>query len=208
MRTSKADKNYLSLNNGCAMFYAGTVNLQYLPLSEPIPKVISPEDPLKWDAILKCSNRHDTTLTDLKVAQGQENSLDINNKSSNLDFSGDWGVSCNIGDQVFTIKGASHDIKISGNIYSDGKKAVVVIGEWSDQSYDKSYNIDLSDLKMADGSPVTVIVSRVNNPILAAFGRSKDIKFPKNFKVLTLMSLGEQIYWWAKWLAVKAKIIK
>lgn len=205
MRTSKADKNYLSLNDGCAIFYAGTINLQYLASSEPVPKVIYPENPFDWDAVLKCSNRHDTVLTDLKVAQGQENSLDINNKSSNLDFSGDWGVSFGEGDQVFTIKGGSHDIKISGDIYSRGKKAIVVIGEWSDQNYDPSYNIDLSGLRMADGSPVTIIVSRVNSPILAAFGKSKDIKLPANSKVLTFMSLAEQIYWWLKWCFVKIK---
>lgn len=208
MRTSKADKNYLSLNDGCAIFYAGTVDLKYLPSTEPIPTKITPENPIEWDAILKCSNRHDTVLNGLEVSQGQENSLDINNKSSNLDFSGEWGVSCATGDQVFTIKGGSHDIKLSGKIFSKGRKAIVVIGEWSDQSYDTSYNIDLSELEMYDGSAVTIIVSRVNCPILAAFGKSKDIKFPKNFKVKTIMSLGEQIYWWAKWLAIKAKIIK
>jgi hypothetical protein len=206
MRTSKKDVNYFSISQNQCEYFSGSGAAQ--PGQVPTPPVFSPLYPLDYDAILKISNSTDIILNDVEVAQGRENSVDCNNYARNSSVSGLFGVGGEKGDQVFTIKGGSNNLKFAGTIFSSGKKAHIVIGEWSDQSFETSYNIDLSELKTHDGSPVTVIVSRVNNPILSAFGKSKDIKFPANFKVLTTISLLEQAYWWIKLFFVKTGIIK
>lgn len=206
MRTSKKDINYFSISQNQCEYFSGSGSAQ--PGQIPVPPVFYPLYPSDYDAILKISNSTDVNLSGVEIAQGRENSVDCNNYARNSSVSGSFGLGGGKGDQVFTIKGGSNNLKFAGTIFSSGKKAHIVIGEWSDQSFKTSYNIDLSGLKTHDGSPVTIIVSRVNNPILSAFGKSKDIKFPENCKVLTLFSLAEQVYWWAKFLYIKIYSLK
>jgi len=208
MRTAEADQNYLSLDKEHATFYAGTDAWFWLAENGPIPTTLLPPNPKDWDSILKLSGRKNTTLRGLVVDQGKENSLDVNNRSSQCVLIGYWGAEGDEGEQVITIKGGSHDITVGGNVYSRGTDCDIEIGAYSDQSFATSYNIDLSALRRADGKPLTVVLGRVNSPLKALFGKPKDIKLPANCKVLFWGSLGEQIYWWAKYLLVKTTLIR
>lgn len=197
IRTSHADKNYLSLNSDSVVWFAGTPDEKQGELPNPI--VLSEIDPnKKWDSFLKTSGRKNTYLTGIRIAQGNENAIDSNNQTAFCSFGGNFGVGGGVGDQVITTKGGSHDIDYSGIIHSDGKNAHVVIGAWSDQSLNPSYNLDYSKLIHISGKPLTFIMGRVRNPIAAIFGKSKDIYLPKGAKILVWKSLGNQIYWWAK----------
>ena len=206
MRTSKKDINYLSISENQVEYFSGSDNPR--PGTIPVPPIINPAFPENYDAILKISNSTGIELYDVQIAQGRENTVDCNNHARNCIVKGFFGINAGSGDQVFTVKGGSHDLEFAGTILCNHKKADVVVGEWSDQSYNTSYNLDFSGLKTLNGAPVTFIFSRVNSPIMAAFGKPKDIKLPPNAKVRTLFSLAEQIYWWTKWLFVKTGIIK
>jgi hypothetical protein len=198
-RTSKADKNFFSLDAQNAVWFAGTDEWCYE--TGPIPTELMPENPQDWDAILKTSNRSDTYLKELRIAQGRENALDQNNRTRDCSFQGDFGVGSGPlrqpnPDQVITTKGGSHDIVYSGTIWSKGRNADVVVGAWSDQSHDISTDLDYSGLSRVDGQPVTFILSRCAR-----------VKLPPNAKVLRLKSLGYSIYWWAKFAAVKLHLL-
>ena len=204
IRTAEKDKNYLSLNSQSIVWFAGTDQEREDPGPLARPLILTPDNPKDWDSILKCSGRQQTILSGVVVSQAKENVLDINNRSAGLSFDGEWGITGKEGEQVFTIKGASHDIKLGGPVHSRGTKADIVIGCWSDQSNDPAYNIDLTDLYYVSGRPLTVVVGRVASPILALFGKSKSLKMPKNSKVLFWASVGEILHWWGKRAAVKA----
>jgi len=206
LRTAKQDHNFLSLNYDSVVWFAGTD--REVEHNESIPLSLLPDDPKNWDAILKCSNRHNTHLRGLNVAQGMENALDINNRSSHCSFEGDWGVTGVKGDQVITVKGGSNNISVMGNISSRGNRADLVTGLWSDQSFETSHHIDYSHLYHTNGRPLTFIFCRVNSPIMAALGRPRDIQLPPGAKVLFWKSIGSQIHWWCKFAAVKLGIIK
>lgn len=208
MRTSKADKNYLSLNSQSVVWFAGTPEEREETAPLPQPLTLTPENPTAWDSILKLSGRQKTQMAGLAIGQGMENALDVNSSSAFIDLEGDWGVDVGYGDQVFTIKGGSHDIKLSGIVFSSGKKAVCTLGCWSDQSTEPVYNIDLSQLVMISGQPFTVIFGRVKNPLAALFGRSDHIKLPLGAKILFWRSIGEILYWWGKRAAVKLGLFR
>ena len=193
-RTSKADRNFFSLDATNAVWFAGTDEWRYE--TGAIPTKLVPEKPQDWDAILKTSNRADTNLISLSVAQGRENALDQNNKTRDCSFHGDFGVGGGEGDQVITTKGGCQHLTYSGTIWSKGRNADVVVGAWSDQSHDISTDLDYSDLSRADGQPVTFILSRCAR-----------VKLPPNAKVLRLKSLGYSIYWWVKLAAVKLHLL-
>lgn len=198
LRTSEKDANYYSLNKDSAVWYAGTPDEQ--PAADPYNGMkLNPGDPKQWDAILKFSNRHNTSLADLEVAQGKENALDINNLSSGLRLSGEWGKWGDEGEQVITVKGGSSNIVITGHIHSTGKRADIVLGLWSDQSDKPSHHLDLASLFHADGRPITAILCRVDR---------STVKLPFNSKILFWKSLGATIEWWAKWVVVKAGLFR
>lgn len=213
---SQRDCNYVSLQRDTVTLFAGTdaeahyanadVNLQRISLIPPEPKL--------WETALKCSDRHGTALTALRVAQCKENVLDINASSSDLNLTGDWGVVGDEGEQVITIKGGSHDIRVAGEVHSHGRRADIVIGLYSDQSFAPTHDIDLSSLQPStarsiSGRPLTVILCRVNQPWRAWFGGApKDIQLPPGARVLKLASFGAQVHYWAKLGAVKAGLIK
>lgn len=204
-RTSKKDRNFYSLDAENAVWFAGTENWRYAPTT--IPSEFMPEKPQEWDAIFKTSNRCGTNLKGLRVAQGRENCLDNNNGTRFCSFQGDFGVGGGTGDQTITTKGGSHHVSYSGTIWSKGRRADCVAGAWSDQSHETSHTLDYSGLSRADGQPLTFILSRVNSPFMAALGRPRDIILPKGAKVLFWASIGDQIYWWLKRLAVKLHLL-
>lgn len=210
LRTEKQrDANWLSLNADTITYFAGTPQeVSYSNGEVEIPRDIMPPRPKDWETAFKCSKRTNTHLTGLRVAQCKENVHDANNQTAHCSFYGDWGVTGDEGEQVFTGKGGSHHLVYGGAVHSRGARADIVIGLWSDQCFDASHNLDYSRLVHASGRPLTFILCRVNNPIRAALGRPTDIKLPPGAKVLFWKSIGAQIGWWVKWLAVKAGLFR
>lgn len=204
-RTSRADQNFLSLSDNEAVWFAGTPNEQHGDLPNPITLV--PINPQGWDAILKISYSTDLHLWNVAIAQGKENVVDINRMSSGVAIQGELGLGGGEGDQVITVKGGSWGIMISGAVHSQGRKATVVVGTWSDQSHDTSHHLDFTGLYRVDGKPVTFILGRVNNPIRAMLGHPTDIQLPHGARVLFWRSLGEQAYFWLKLAAVKIGVL-
>jgi hypothetical protein len=96
------------------------------------------------------------------VKAGYEDVVDINNRSSWVVLFGDtWDIS---GSKYgFTIKGGSHDCAIHGTIRGHGRECDVDLGNWSDQSNDKTRRIVLN-LRSEDGSPIRVRVLNADRP--------------------------------------------
>ncbi len=199
-RTSRADKNWLSISANIGQWYAGTPTPT--PAVEPYPSTLVPLNPLDWDAILKvCDGTTGLTLVGMNIAQGRENVVDLNNGATDIGIAGYLGTPLLSGDQVITVKGGCKRIRIGGTVVSAKPKsgAIVIVGNWSDQSYEPSTDVDLTGLAINDGSPVTVILGRVNNPLRAiVLGHHPDIHLPAGAKVLVLKSLGLWAYWWMK----------
>lgn len=201
IRTSKADKNWLSLNSDSVVWFAGTPDEKQGELIYPLdlkPSLQNTFTTTSWDAILKLSGRTDTQLAGLEVAQGKENSVDINSVSHSIALEGRFGINGGVGDQVFTIKGGTYDVAIKGSVESTGRIAHCTIGNWSDQSTATTHHLDLSLLRVTSGEPFTVVFGRVNSPILTILGKSPDIALPPNVRILVWKSLGLLGYWWVK----------
>jgi hypothetical protein len=197
MRTSKADKNYLSWSGDTLQWFLGTDHPKDCP---KVPDELLPVCPEDWDSAAKISNNKWPILVKhIVMAQCRENVIDINNKAKNIIFHGVFGREGEVGDQVVTIKGGSGRITLSGVIKSKGRNADLVIGNWSDQSTDKSYDIDLYGLYRLDDQPVSVILARVDRG---------SVKLPINCKILWCKSLAYTAYWWLKLAAVKAGLFK
>lgn len=203
IRTAEKDQNYLSLNESSVVWFAGTEKeLEELnPLVQPLE--LLPENPKDWDSILKCSGRKNERLVAVTVAQGKENALDINNESENLDFSGFWGHRGTEGQQVITVKGGSRYITLAGPVYAKGTDCDIELGCWSDQSSKSSFNLDLSGLYCGRGQRLTVKIARVKDFWKTWLGMKTSVRLPEDSKILRLKSLGEYIYWWAKFFAIK-----
>lgn len=198
IRTSRADVNYLSISANIGEWYSGSPTP--LPAIEPYPSELTPLHPLDFDATLKiCDDTKKITLTGMAIAQGRENAVDFNNGVIDCAVVGYLGTPTLKGDQVITVKGGCKLIHVGGTVCSaKPRNAIVVVGAWSDQSFDPSAELDFTGLSMDDGSPVTFIFGRVNHPLRAALGRPRDIYLPEGAKVLLWKSLGYQIAWWAK----------
>lgn len=195
-RTSRADRNYLSVTpEGCTL-WAGTDRA--IPAACPTDgEVIAPDAGESCDAVLKLSRLQGGQVAGLLVAQGGENSLDCNSQCRDCQLEGAWGTGGGEGDNVITVKGGCERLTISGFIYSRGRNADVVVGAWSDQCHSKSVDLDFSGLARRDGQPVTFILARC-----------KRVKLPPGTKVLRLRSLGYSCYWWLKFAAVKLGLFR
>ncbi len=193
IRTSRADKNYLGLGaNGAVDLYAGT-DLA-CPGTLPDPFVVNPVNPQDWDAVIKAGGGvgNGWTIPSGKASQGRENVVDNNHVHDNS-FTLAYGEPGQVGDQVITAKGGSYNLTFGGTIYSKGRNADVVVGAWSDQCFDRSHDLDFSNLRRADGDPVRFVLSRCYN-----------VKLPPNADVLIWKSWAYSAYWWGKWVYVKA----
>lgn len=195
LRTATKDVNYFSLNVDSIVWFAGSSEERQTS-NIPYPLDLLPDDSKRWDSILKLSGRVDTALCGLRVSQGKENSLDINNETHHCSLEGQFGITGNEGEQVITIKGGSYGLSIKGSIDSKGTNCDIEIGQWSDQSTKTTHHIDLSLLRSS--RPLSVVFGRVNNPILAILGKSPDIALPPNARILVWKSLGLLGYWWVK----------
>lgn len=193
IRTSRADRNYLSYSGDTVQLYMGTPEAR--SIQPPYPMDMLPTDPQSWDAVLKVSSNDNavslvsTPDAPVRIAQGRENAIDCNNLAGDVTIRGEIGYGGGEGDQVVTIKGGSSDITISGTIHSRGRDCDVELGMWSDQSTDPVHHLDLVGLKRADGRPVTVIIVRAD---------MRTIALPEGAKVLQLKSALAVAYWWAK----------
>ncbi len=200
IRTSRADRNWLSISDDTAQLYLGTDHPEPFELPADGSLTLTPPTPQDWDAILKVSS-NDTplTLTRVRIAQGRENVLDFNRYASYVLVEGDLGWGGGEGDQVVTIKGGSRYITVAGTIHSRGRNGDVVLDAWSDQSSDLVFNIDLVGLKRADGQPVTVILGRFNR---------RGVCLPPNARILWVKSVGYWAYYWLKLAAVKLGVMR
>jgi hypothetical protein len=202
-RTSKADLNYLSVSNGVWGVNEGSDHAENLP-GEPDWDTFSltPPNARDYASLLKiCDNSRGLSIPKpatglLSIAQGQENAVDVNNRVASLNLVAHFGAGGQSGDQVITVKGGCHDLRFWGIIHSTGNNAEVVVGNWSDQCYDESYNLDFTGLVHEDGQPVTFILARC-----------RDVKLPPGARVLRWKSLCLSAYWWAKWAAVKLHLL-
>lgn len=208
IRTATKDCNYLSLNRDSVVWYAGT-DQERQAEAIPYPVELVPEDPKAWDSILKVSGREGLDLTaapGVRIAQGKENAIDINNRAAHINIPGDIGVTGVEGEQVITIKGGSHHIIIAGYVYSRGTDCDVEIGCWSDQSTEVTHDVDLSRLAHHSGRSLTVVLGRVRQPWKVWLGKvPSDIKLPLGARLDVWGSIQEQLAWWAKrvWVAAR-----
>lgn len=149
-------------------------------------------------SILKISGKSYVDLHGLKVGQGRECSVDINNGSTAVFSDCEFGSSELSGHQVFSVKGFSTAV-ISGNLKGRGKrfKADILIDNWSDQDY-RGSRVNLTHARHEDGKPINVVLR---------YGASQ-VALGENAKVLIKESIGLTVYWWAKWLVRKILFIR
>lgn len=155
-----SDVNYFSISNDGYTIDAGSPDARQVT-ELPEGNSFTPLRRDKYSDILKFSNRQSFSLTNVYVSQGKEDSVDINNRCSNITLQGNFAIE-GYGKQVFTIKGGSKDIFISGVIENPGNHTDVEIGNWSDQSKEKTTNVQLN-LRRMDGKPVRVIIGHASN---------------------------------------------
>lgn len=189
-RTSRPDRNWLSFSGDTLMWYLGTDHPE--PCAR-VPVEARPPNPLEWDSAVKVSGNTYPIHTTIAIAQCRENALDINH-SADVTVRGVFGHPGEVGEQVITVKGGSHHITLAGAVESRGTNASIVLGQWSDQSTERSHHLDLGGLYSTTDEPLTVIMVRVDH---------KTVTLPAGAKVLRVKSLLWSAYWWAKLAAVK-----
>jgi len=151
------DKNYLSIADGGVI---GTRDLG----------VLTPPDNTYADTLKITSQSYDGVIRAKCIDGGHEDCIDINNRCHDIKIFADALYSG--GDYVATIKGGCHDITLHGVIYRGGKTTDIDLGNWSDQSHDRTTGIRL-DLTRADGSPVRVRLLDADPPKLIGGGPYK-----------------------------------
>lgn len=206
LRTSAADINRLSCSNGIWGLDEGSDHAQTLPAQPDLhDAALCPANPQSYAAILKiCDGTRDLTLPAVgqgfvQIAQGMENSVDLNNGAANITIHGEFGWGGGSGDQVITIKGGCQNIMLWGILYSKGNEADITLDAWSDQSSALVSGINLSGLTRVDGQPITIILGRFGSNVAA---------YPASYRVLFWKSLAYRVYWLAKAAAVKLHLIK
>jgi hypothetical protein len=193
IRTSRRDKNYVSVNNGTVLFDYGThVDASQQTLDGDL--LVPPNK--TYDGTLKFSQTSNYKVVSLYAASANESSLDINNHCTNLAIQGTLGQVGDVLEHPVTIKGAADvpdsKIVLTLLIRSRGKNFDVILGDWSDESYNVLRGVVLNIAAHPDGKPIRVVLGRAVKPLMTA-----------NCEVLFWWSLGLKIYWWAKWLLVK-----
>lgn len=183
----RADVNFYNVG------YLGGITSVVLP-QEDTPDLTA-LDSTQFASTCKISHHTNVKGADLKIAQANENSVDID-VSTDVNISGDFGLPDKNGkigraDQVITIKGGSSAISISGIIHCQPTrgKSHVVVGEWMDQSYAMSSDVHLN-LKQEDGSPINYTTGWVKPFSVKANGA----------KWMMWESIGLKIYWIAKYI--------
>ncbi len=129
-------------------------NDQAIVLDQPI-------DGLGYSDALKCSRVENLTVMADVVLSGSEDAVDVNNRCLNVTLTAKlWVLRGKLG---FTVKGGSRGTTFIGRVDGRGKETDVDLGNWSDQSHDKTTNTHLN-LWRADQSPVRVRVLHADTP--------------------------------------------
>lgn len=129
---------------------------------------------------IKCSTGlRDFSLRLGTVVGGREDALDVNNHCCNLDIHADrWFFEDGHSRMGFTVKGDSHNIRISGEIVGD---PLVDLGNASDQSHVWCTGVRLN-LRRASGLPVRVRVLAASYPIEEPGSGPYKYVFPSNIR--------------------------
>jgi hypothetical protein len=148
----------------------------------------NPSDPTKYDAILKIADG----VTGLnkkvkKCAQGNQDSMNLNNHCSGNVIVGTFSTSTNPGQRSITVKGGSSNNVISGTIQNH-QGVDIKLGDWSDQTYDYSTGNSFAQL----------------NAGTAVEGHVKSTTLGSGTKTRWVYSTGLKGFWWLKWAVRKA----
>lgn len=164
-------------------------------LNSPETPSLTALDSTSFSSALKISHKTNIRGSDLRVAQCNENAVDIT-ISHNVNLTGRFGVLDDGGkqgraDQVITIKGGCSNVSVAGTVCSrpTRTRAAIQLGNWMDQDYSLNRDIHLK-LTNQDGSPTTFSTGWVAPFSVHGSG----------MKWLFWESVGLKLYWVAKWL--------
>lgn len=129
-----------------------------------------------YDDALKITSRCTGLNVHAKhIIGGREDCVDINNHATAIKVLSDrWFAQ---GKYIATIKGGASDVFLWGQITDGGSEVDVDLGNWSDQSQEKTTNVRLH-LTRADGKPVIVRVLHADKPALLPSDKGYRYAFP------------------------------
>mgnify|MGYP001550883363 CR=1 FL=1 len=195
MRTSKRDRNYLSIGTADNIVVLdGQADYRKL---EDVPSLLSSAPPdVAYDSCLKIADdAHNLTVGSpglpVQIPQGLEGAVDMANRVSHVRLTAEAGKAGEVGDRVESIKGGCHDIKSSILMRSRGRFCDSIVGDWDDECLAPSHGIKL-DHRHEDGKPVRVAV-----------GWAYDVTVGPGCEKLFWLSLGVKAYWLGKFCLVK-----
>lgn len=105
-----------------------------------------------------------------RIHGGSEDCLDVNNKCRDVIVGDEKTVWVPRGKYVATIKGGSHRVEVRGILVGHGKEVSVDLGNWSDQSNDRTEGVYIN-LKTDDGSAISYRRLNATSPRLRASQR-------------------------------------
>ena len=114
------------------------------------------------DTVKITSGCADFKLTADAIYGGKEDCVDINNRCVGIEVVANFHPQ---GKYVATIKGGVRGVLLKGILNGHGKEVDIDLGNWSDQSSQKTQGVKL-DLVAYDQSPVTVRVLNAEKPVL------------------------------------------
>jgi len=142
-----------------------------------------------YDAIAKFGEGANVVLFEPQIAQGHQDSLNLNNHATVTLHGGDLATNGAQGLRVVTVKGGSSLIAAVApvTLHQHGSVADVQLNAWSDQSYSLAA-ADLTEFCMADGSKVKVRTRSMENVIMGPHCQRDYVG-----------SLLDFVYWWFKY---------
>lgn len=127
-----------------------------------------------YDDTLKLTKTRGVRVFANKIIGGFEDCVDMNVVE-------DCIVNCRAfvagGEYVATIKGGSRAVTLTGTIYQGGRTVDVDLGNWSDQSQEKTRGVRLSLIRI-DGRKVKVRVLHAERPIFVNGPQNYTYAFP------------------------------
>ena len=149
-------------------------------------------DPATIDDVLKLSRVTNARFERIEVRAGglqRENALDLNRQCSDVSIE---ACTLESGRQnAITIKGGCVAITIKDVVIIPGAgHCDIELGNWSDQSTEKTTRVWLINVTRSDGKPVRLRVGRADHPIILG----------GNVKLDRLGSLLITAAWWGKYL--------
>lgn len=149
-------------------------------------------NPLDFDDILKFSHARNVQAQRLFVAGGRENAIDLNRGCENVVVE---NTLLEAGRQAsVVIKGGCRNITLRHVAITNVTGwCDVLIGDWSDQSWEKTTEVHLLHVSRNDGQPVRVVVGHADWPEVMG----------GNVRILRRPSYALKCYWWAKYLWVR-----